>query len=79
MREYAVGLPHLGLDDSQSVLREGDGRGRVVVMSLPMRIEANTMALAPEKKETAFIEKSTGKETGGKAQLCTQSRVWGEF
>lgn len=44
-----------------------------------MLIEANTIALAFEKRK-GFIATSTGKETGGKAHTCLPNPgVWGGF
>lgn len=37
---------------------------------LPNEHRSQYMALAFEQKKKAFIVRSTGKETGGKAQIC---------
>ena len=39
-----------------------------------MCVEANTIALAFEKRKS-FIVRQTGQETGGKAQICLQPAV----
>lgn len=42
-----------------------------------MCIEANTIAPAFEKRKKLLFARLTGKETGGKAQVCLPSRRFG--